>query len=300
MSNPPQELIHVDSSLIPNEAVVFDNWTRSNPLPTPAEVRTASPDFAVPLAIKFRHKVLHFPNLGLVVKYGRDISISEGQTLWVLKKHCPQVRVPEVYGWCQDEEGETFLYMEYLEGRTLESCIETLADEELRAVAVQVALMMRDVRSLRQSPGSDIFVGTVSRGPILDQLWRYCGEEPLGPTAVQMFNDAFAGLARLCPGYPDHEFFRNVRASLSDTAGVRFTHADLHPFNIIISPSSCEVIGIIDWQESGWYPEYWEYIKTSFNFTFTRWYSYVDVVMEEHYKAELEAFHCYESTGMFC
>jgi predicted unusual protein kinase regulating ubiquinone biosynthesis (AarF/ABC1/UbiB family) len=41
-----------------------------------------------------------------------------------------------------------------------------------------------------------------------------------------------------------------------------FTHADLHPSNILLSPGSDpHIIAIIDWQQSGWYPEYWEYCK---------------------------------------
>lgn len=44
---------------------------------------------------------------------------------------------------------------------------------------------------------------------------------------------------------------------------MKFAHADLHPANIIICgpPGSQTIAGLIDWGQSGWYPDYWEYCK---------------------------------------
>lgn len=36
-----------------------------------------------------------------------------------------------------------------------------------------------------------------------------------------------------------------------------FTHGDLNPFNIVVRGE--KVVGLIDWEFSGWYPHYWEY-----------------------------------------
>lgn len=39
-----------------------------------------------------------------------------------------------------------------------------------------------------------------------------------------------------------------------------FTHADIAPRNILLGEGDhCPVIGIVDWEIAGWYPEYWEY-----------------------------------------
>jgi aminoglycoside phosphotransferase (APT) family kinase protein len=37
------------------------------------------------------------------------------------------------------------------------------------------------------------------------------------------------------------------------------THGDLTPRNIIVQ--DCKIAGLIDWEDAGWYPEYWEYVK---------------------------------------
>lgn len=43
---------------------------------------------------------------------------------------------------------------------------------------------------------------------------------------------------------------------------VKFTHADLNPSNI--QYHNGRIMGIIDWEFAGWYPEYWEYTKMWF------------------------------------
>lgn len=43
-----------------------------------------------------------------------------------------------------------------------------------------------------------------------------------------------------------------------------FTHADLDQSNILISSADDgppRICAIIDWHQSGWYPEPWEYLK---------------------------------------
>jgi Ser/Thr protein kinase RdoA (MazF antagonist) len=40
------------------------------------------------------------------------------------------------------------------------------------------------------------------------------------------------------------------------------THGDLHRENIIISSTNPpRVLAVVDWGQTGWYPDYWEYCK---------------------------------------
>lgn len=56
-----------------------------------------------------------------------------------------------------------------------------------------------------------------------------------------------------------------VRHLLPDTSAITFTHADLHPSNIMVSAEGpCRVVAVVDWHQSGWYPRYWEYCKAVF------------------------------------
>lgn len=53
------------------------------------------------------------------------------------------------------------------------------------------------------------------------------------------------------------------RLFLTDKYAIYFSHGDLHLSNIIVSGSpGCRAIAaILDWEQAGWYPEYWEYCK---------------------------------------
>lgn len=38
-----------------------------------------------------------------------------------------------------------------------------------------------------------------------------------------------------------------------------FTHGDLTQHNIIVKDN--KIVGLLDWEYAGWYPEYWEYVN---------------------------------------
>jgi len=315
----PSDIV-LDPAILPKNSKTFDNWPHAKPLPTPAQIRSSTFDSTFQILHHRGHgayaqRVLYIPDLGLVIKHGPHTTIAEGQTLWALRKYCPQVRVPTVYGWFQDGD-ETFIYLSYIDGVSLDSRLKTLSDTELKEVAGQLAPMIASIRHLRQ-PHQDTFIGGLrclmpdisyishphsgspNRGPIRDQMW-WSGYKP-PPTApflsVKAFNDALFALAEFLPMFPDHEYYQAFRSSFSDTSSIRFTHTDLASSNIIISRTSTEVLGIIDWQESGWYPEYWEYLKAKHTAP-PRWYDYVDIALQP-YVRELEAFQNYDRTGIF-
>jgi hypothetical protein len=49
---------------------------------------------------------------------------------------------------------------------------------------------------------------------------------------------------------------------ISGDVPIIFTHDDLVPPNILLSPGpNPKVASVIDWGQAGWYPTYWEYCK---------------------------------------
>lgn len=56
------------------------------------------------------------------------------------------------------------------------------------------------------------------------------------------------------------EFSDPFQFHFSGDYSIRFAHADLNLFNILVSPTGPrKITGIVDWEHSGWYPEYWEF-----------------------------------------
>ena len=46
---------------------------------------------------------------------------------------------------------------------------------------------------------------------------------------------------------------------MKDNHSIVFSHGDMHAHNILIQDG--HVVGILDWEMAGWYPEYWEWCK---------------------------------------
>lgn len=128
-------------------------------LPAPSLVREEA---AKPkdLPGRWAHKrwAVPFFSMNLIVKYGTTLSIAEGQCMWAIRSTLgQQVLVPEVYGWFRDGK-EVFIYMQLIEGQTLEDTWDTLAQTERASIHHELCRIVKSLQSLRQPPG-DSFVG---------------------------------------------------------------------------------------------------------------------------------------------
>lgn len=93
-----------------------------------------------------------FEEMSLFVKWGANIRITEGQTLYAIRSSCANhVPVPEIYGWRTDG-GETFLYMEAISGRTLEEAWPGMTDYERVEMCEDLRNILYNLRLLQQHP----------------------------------------------------------------------------------------------------------------------------------------------------
>ncbi|KAJ0120489.1 hypothetical protein J7T55_015218 [Diaporthe amygdali] len=150
----------------------------------------------------------------------------------------------------------------------------------------------------RLGPESEeTFIGSISHGQVRDRFARH---DPLagssGPFAtIKDFND-WVQLAAL-PTTPlsQREYEDPYRTLLPDTGDIHFAHGDFHLGNIMLSnlPGAVPTItGVMDWEEAGWYPSYWEYCKMALvvdedHETFTR--GYIDSILLQRPENELTA-----------
>lgn len=211
---------------------------------------------------------VRFEELGLLVKFGSEpvVSIAEGQCLWALQHALPSVPVPEIYGWARDGD-LTYLFMELVSGITLENIWSALSRPERTQICTELRYMLKELRSLRQEPGQQ-FVGHINRAPLSDKVFTNGVLPRAGPfTDVKQFHDWLSSMLTLgmeihWPDTDSSDIPDPYRHGLPDDAGIVFTHSDLHPSNILISQEKPHrVISVIDWQQSGWYPDYWEFCK---------------------------------------
>ena len=147
MLPPTESEIFRDSSFFHNKG--------GSSLPSPNEVRDRAmrsnrywPNRPPPVC---------FPELALLVKFGTEITIAEGQCLWAIRRLLPSVPVPEVYQWCRDGN-QVFIYMQLVQGETLEKCWDGLSVSEKEEVCLQLKKIVECLVQF-QLPTDSHFIG---------------------------------------------------------------------------------------------------------------------------------------------
>jgi hypothetical protein len=140
-----------DENVVFRESSFFKKPNAPLSFPTPTEVREVASHSENPRAgLITRPQPVIFPNLGLLVKYGTEVTLAEGQCLLFIRNNLSEVvPVPEVYGWCKDGD-QAFIYMELVNGMTLETSWDTMIEGEKTAVCQQLHDMVDALRGLKQ------------------------------------------------------------------------------------------------------------------------------------------------------
>ena len=195
-------------------------------------------------------KVVRLRN-GQVVKCGPGLRREEATTMIYI---AARTTVP-IPGNVQfvEENGKTYLIMDYIRGTPLRKVWPNLRGDEKRTIFAELRGYVNQWRALRPERGG--YVGSLDYGPCLDR--RVVGFYHCGPFDMEhQFHDHVA--ATLRPEIPDErrKFLRNM---MKDNHSIVFSHGDMHAHNILIQDG--HVVGILDWEMAGWYPEYWEWCK---------------------------------------
>ncbi|KAH8200232.1 hypothetical protein TruAng_005624 [Truncatella angustata] len=206
-----------------------------------------------------------------------------------------EVPVPEVFGWRRYGD-KCFIYMSLIPGKTLREGWPALTEVDKKSICNDLAQIIVALRQVSQG-SSNTFIGSISHGTVQDRFFQHDYED--GPfTTVKSFNDwLLAAATRTRPG--PEGITGPYRDLLPDTGHVYFTHGDLTLGNIIISggTNSQRIVGIVDWEQAGWYPEYWEYCKLLYGVEYTHeWRSagWAETITEP-YETEWFAFAEYSS-----
>ncbi|OIW25960.1 kinase-like protein [Coniochaeta ligniaria NRRL 30616] len=198
-----------------------------------------------------------------VEKRGGNVYKNEEAALRLVRQHAPGLPVPEVYHsifkTASDGSQKGIIFMSYIEGKTLQSVWPSLSGATKERICHDTWRMIAKIRQVPR-PGSldrSAYYSTVDGSPIHHPM--------LGD-----YNDP-------CPKLTDDEAFRaraNARyvkhngLSYADGKDLPkmlprskcsvFTHGDIHPGNIFLN-DSYQIVGLVDWESAGFFPDYWEY-----------------------------------------
>lgn len=103
------------------------------------------------------------------------------------------------------------------------------------------------------------FIGSIDETYCEDQLFSQL-DEGYGPYKDEAaFHEGIIKAIRKIKKGGFTEMVAGFIRALSTDHKIVLTHGDLAPRNILVHEG--EVVAILDWEMSGYYPEYWEYHK---------------------------------------
>lgn len=211
---------------------------------------------------------------GIVVKITDEESVvTEHATLSYLKEHLSTFPAPEPLGvvrfgiFC-------LLFTTFIPGLDLERAWPRLDEGQKHSISTQLDTLFSSLRSL-PFPENSPLGGVRGEGCKDGRRALRSNADPIMDTA-QFDEFIFSGSKTASPLYT------GLLRSLIPADAVKcvFTHADLRPANIMVDRSQDRTWKVvsIDWERSGFYPEYWECVKATNNLTSMDrfdWYKYL-------------------------
>ncbi|PYH95627.1 kinase-like protein [Aspergillus ellipticus CBS 707.79] len=234
-------------------------------LPTIAEIKASTDILSVRTnAIKVVRVRERF-----AVKVGLAIPPLEAENMKFVAANS-KAPVPKVHDHFLDPDTQRrYIIMDYIPGSDLQKLLPSLKAIEKKTVSQRVKEAIDELRSI---PAQRYF-GNLSHGPYTDGVLSTSDNNPSisGPFEYEeQLNNGL--LKRLSQKESPHYIYllqEMVNRTLKDHK-IGFTHGDLQPKNIMVERhgvledgSTDFKITMLDWNLSGWYPEYWEFCNST-------------------------------------
>ncbi|KAJ3542100.1 hypothetical protein NM208_g4033 [Fusarium decemcellulare] len=200
----------------------------------------------------------------LIVKSDGFVDLTEAATMKFVADNT-SIPVPKV--WCSFmSNGRTYIVMERIQGDPIAKGWDERSQESKDKLFAQLKLNIQDLRSLQ--PPASAGVESCIGGSLFDcRMPR--PDRRFGPfKTIQEFHLWLRGGLKASETKKTEQVTEEEWNDIKNMATRQdgpwpppvFTHGDLNPANIIVRGD--EIVGIIDWEFSGWYPHYWEYTST--------------------------------------
>ncbi|KAI0426010.1 kinase-like domain-containing protein [Xylaria sp. FL1042] len=168
----------------------------------------------------------------------------------------------------------SYLLTSRVPGLLLGACIDTLSDDEVNTLVCDLQSCLGQLRAIAKEVAPQYAITNALGKPCYD--YRI-----IAGVVYDEERGDFAG-----PFVDEEEFNKTLQMGalpgVSHRSGhkIVFTHADLNMRNVLMQNG--RLSGIVDWENSGWFPEYWDYTKAHFTTKLKkRWLGIVDEVFKQ-------------------
>jgi len=164
------------------------------------------------------------------------------------------------------EAGLSHLFIQFMEGEMLARKWRVLTSAQRRVVMRKLGEFVEQLRNLQQSSPSG-WIGSVSGKGSYDA--RISTSRLFGPFKNEQANNDWR-ISTFHLFGQQHEptacRLREIRHQMPDNHRVYFTHGDISIHNVLVKvhgegENDIEVTALLDWEQAGWRPEFWEAAK---------------------------------------
>lgn len=208
--------------------------------------------------------VLLLPD-GTVVKVGNPAFLQlEAEATKYARDHT-QLPIPRVYDFFTSSDGHKgYLVMQHMPGDMLQRKWRFLSSEQRNSIMAQVRNMIEELRAIPQ-PEPQGWIGSSSRGAFRDFHIR--SNETYGPFPSEAAFNTFRMGCFAKFSYSEEPTTKarlaRIGREMPVASDIVFTHGDITRRNLLVDDNA-KVVGIIDWEQAGWRPAYWEKVKIHF------------------------------------
>jgi aminoglycoside phosphotransferase (APT) family kinase protein len=184
---------------------------------------------------------------------------TEYTSMKYLEDHLPELPIPRTYGLIHIRK-TAYLFMSYTPDPSLENLWPKLDHMQKTSVQEQLQDILSKLRQLQPKIKDRPLGGLSGEGCVDTRGTTRYSQKPVMNAA------GFTDFLFTHDGNADPIYVRFLRKFLpsDDITPIVFTHGDLRPANILArlqSDGSCLITSIIDWENSGFYPDYFECMK---------------------------------------
>ncbi|RKP34406.1 kinase-like domain-containing protein, partial [Dimargaris cristalligena] len=183
----------------------------------------------------------------------------EVQAMQFIKEHTT-IPVPDIYSYRIDGS-DSIIEMERIAGITLKECIaqNRVTTDHIQRIAEQLNDYIHQMRGLQSDVvGPCIWTDSDTEQALHDPFVPFPTPMPMHEAEAFMMNNLLQHRESRPPTGFTQMFSKYLK---QHTYTINLTHGDLLPRNIMVDPDTCQITGILDWEFSGFYPEYWEYSR---------------------------------------
>ncbi|KAJ5146105.1 uncharacterized protein N7515_000669 [Penicillium bovifimosum] len=197
----------------------------------------------------------------IVIKAIRNMEdYTEYTALQYLERHTSNIPVPRPLGLVRMGR-YSLLFMSYMQSVPLGDVWQTLDSCQKSSLSKQLNSILEDLRTLPYTEGTPL--GGVG-GEGCKDLRRHVRVSETTITSLEEF-ETFMYSSPHPGGGVFVKFLRRLSPSTNGHSGPRivFTHGDIRPDNIMVElvDNNYMVSGILDWEYSGFYPDYIESVR---------------------------------------